>query len=492
MPSEPSFYEILGLPNDASPDEVRRAYRELSRKHHPDVNHTAGANTRFLNIQAAYDTLFDPVLRMNYDNTLEQENDDPIQVKVLYSRSHIPVLDEPQIVYVHLALSASTKFESQANPTLNLCIVLDRSTSMQGSRMDTVKAAAVELIRQTQADDILSIVTFSDRAEVLLPAERKQNRRHLDTQIHLIHAKGGTEIYQGLEAGFHQIQRNLNRSMVNHILLITDGHTYGDEKACLELANRAGTQGVRITTVGIGTEWNDEFLDEVANRTGGSSYYIAKNSDLRKLMQEQFSNMNQIFGERVNLSLETNPDIILKTAYRLQPDASNLPIGKQIRLGSILRTTNILLLLEFIVKPNKVSLYRRELAQGQLSLVLPSDPSKSYHLPVRLSQLVGNLEQDETPPDPIMQALTHITLYRMQEKARQEVNDGKVEEASHRLQRLATQLIGIGQVELAQTAFMEADRIHQTNSLSAEGEKIMKYGTRALLLPATILEEGQT
>jgi len=490
MPSKPSLYEILGLPNEASPDEVRRAYRELSRKHHPDLNHDPGANTRFLNIQQAYETLFDPVLRMNYDNQLDQENDDPIQMKITYSRTHIPVLDEPQIIYVHLNLSASAKFESQANPTLNLCIVLDRSTSMQGARMDTVKAAAIELIRQAQAEDILSIVTFSDRAEVLQPAERKQNRQNLETQIHLIHAKGGTEIYQGLEAGYHQIQRNLNRSMVNHILLITDGHTYGDEKACLDLANRAGTQGVRITTVGIGTEWNDEFLDEVANRTGGGSYFIAKNSDLHKVMQEQFSNMNQVFAERVNLSLETKPDIILQTAYRLQPDASNLPLGRQIRLGSILKNTGILLLLEFIVQPNQTSTYRRELAQGHLSLVLPSDASKTHDLPIRFSQLIGDLERDETPPDTIMQALTHITLYRMQEKARQEVNDGKVEEASHRLQRLATQLIGIGQLELAQTAFMEADRINQTSSLSAEGEKIMKYGTRALLLPASIQEEG--
>ena len=361
---------------------------------------------------------------------------------------------------------------------------------MQGCRLDRLKAGAVELIRETQAEDILSIVTFSDRAEVLQPAERKQNRQNLETQIRLVHAKGGTEIYQGLEAGYHQIQRNLNRSIGNHILLITDGHTYGDEKACLELANRAGAQGVRITTVGIGTEWNDEFLDEVANRTGGSSYYIAKNSDLHKLMQEQFANMNQVFAERVNLSLETNSDVILQTAYRLQPDASNLPLGKQIRLGSILKKTSMMILLEFIVQPNKANLYRRDLAKGHLNLVLPTDSSKAYDLPVRFSQLVGDLEQDETPPDTIMQALTHITLYRMQEKARQEVNAGKAEEASHRLQRLATQLIGIGQVELAQTAFMEADRINQTNSLSAEGEKIMKYGTRALLLPAIIQEEG--
>jgi hypothetical protein len=77
----------------------------------------------------------------------------------------------------------------------------------------------------------------------------------------------------------------------------------------------------------------------------------------------------------------------------------------------------------------------------------------------------------------------------MQERARQEVAEGKVQEASVRLQRLATQLLSLGEHDLAQTAFVEAERIQQTHMLSAEGEKRIKYGTRSLLLPASIDEE---
>ena len=77
----------------------------------------------------------------------------------------------------------------------------------------------------------------------------------------------------------------------------------------------------------------------------------------------------------------------------------------------------------------------------------------------------------------------------MQEKARQEVSEGKVQEASKRLQRLATQLLSIGAHDLAQTALVEAERIQQTHLFSAEGEKKIKYGTRSLLLPARAGEE---
>jgi hypothetical protein len=74
----------------------------------------------------------------------------------------------------------------------------------------------------------------------------------------------------------------------------------------------------------------------------------------------------------------------------------------------------------------------------------------------------------------------------MQERARQEVADGKVQEASVRLQRLATELLNLGEIELAHTTIMEAERIQQTRMLSAEGEKRIKYGTRSLLLEGSL------
>ncbi|MCC6957950.1 MAG: VWA domain-containing protein [Anaerolineales bacterium] len=483
MSSKPSYYEILGLPKEATQEEIRRAYRELSLRQHPDINHSPGANTQFLNLKEAFETLINPSRRKDYDHKLVQESDAPILENVLYSRSRLPDLKEPQLLYVYLDYSVSSKFASQVNPTLNFCLVIDRSTSMQGERLDTVKAAAIEFIRQSKEDDVLSLVTFSDRAEVVLPAKRYPDHRSLEAQIHFIQASGGTEIYQGLEAGFQQIQWNQNRALVNHIILITDGHTYGDDLACLDLANRAASQGVRITALGIGSDWNDDFLDNLTQIAGGNTYYISKTSDLRKLMHEKFNSLNQVFAERVFLKLKTAPRVALGGIYRIQPEAAPLTASEQINLGTILRDTNLSILLEFIVQPIDEDLYRREIANGTVNLILPSDPGTTHRIPVTLSRIVGSLDKKEMPPQEIIQALTHITLYRMQERARQEASAGNVDEASSRLQRLATQFLSIGEKDLAQTALMEAERIQQTSMLSPEGEKAIKYATRSLMLP---------
>jgi Ca-activated chloride channel family protein len=73
-------------------------------------------------------------------------------------------------------------------------------------------------------------------------------------------------------------------------------------------------------------------------------------------------------------------------------------------------------------------------------------------------------------------------LYRMQERARIEIEKGNVEAGTRQLQTLAANLLSQGERSLAQTIALEVQRIQQEKNLSAEGGKKIKYGTRALFL----------
>src|SRR5579884_2956269 len=67
MPTK-DFYEVLGVSRTASADEIKRAYRSLARKHHPDVaDNKAEAEHRFKEINEAYEVLSDPQKRAQYD-----------------------------------------------------------------------------------------------------------------------------------------------------------------------------------------------------------------------------------------------------------------------------------------------------------------------------------------------------------------------------------------------------------------------------------------
>ena len=67
MAAGEDFYQILGVPRNASQDEIQRAYRKLARTYHPDVNHDPGAEDRFKEVSEAYDVLSDPETRRRYD-----------------------------------------------------------------------------------------------------------------------------------------------------------------------------------------------------------------------------------------------------------------------------------------------------------------------------------------------------------------------------------------------------------------------------------------
>ena len=67
MSEKRDYYEVLGLSRDASPDEVKRAFRRLAKKYHPDVSKLADADVRFKEVNEAYEVLSNPRKRQMYD-----------------------------------------------------------------------------------------------------------------------------------------------------------------------------------------------------------------------------------------------------------------------------------------------------------------------------------------------------------------------------------------------------------------------------------------
>jgi hypothetical protein len=107
-----------------------------------------------------------------------------------------------------------------------------------------------------------------------------------------------------------------------------------------------------------------------------------------------------------------------------------------------------------------------------------------HDLPLRIRLGVSDEPDLNPPPDELLSTLSFVALYRMQEKARHEAELGQSQQSARRLENLATQLLASGERELAKAALNEAARVTQTRRFSSEGEKVLKYGTRSLLLPA--------
>ncbi|MBN2499564.1 MAG: DnaJ domain-containing protein [Anaerolineales bacterium] len=490
-----NYYARLGISKRATITEIRKAYHQAARRLHPDTNQDAGATELFLQIQEAYEILSDEGKRATYDRSLPEDIDPPVDVMVnaIYSRGVLPMIDKPQLVYVLLDLmSMPTKEEytAVANPPLNLSLVLDTSTSMKGARLDMVKATAVELVRQLKPQDILSVVAFDDRAEVIVPATRGLDYKRIESRIGLLSTRGGTEIFMGLDTAVSEVNRNLSTAYLNHIILITDGRTYGDEADCLNLAEQASQRGITINGIGIGDAWNDEFMDELTRMTGGTSLYAQRAKDIKTLLEKQFRGISQTYANRVKLEFETAADVELRYAFRLSPEVGSLSNNSPIAIGNLPLGPRLSIIMEFIVNSVGEDIDSLCLLDGTLRLDIPTRAIPQTSCRVSLSRPTGLNPELEPPPQMLIKAMSRLSLYRMQEQARKDLANGEVEKATQRLQNLATQLLVSGEPGLAQTVMLEVKSIQNGGSLNGEAEKQIKYGTRALLLPSG-MEERQ-
>jgi Ca-activated chloride channel homolog len=483
-------YEILGVATSATAEEIKNAYRRFARRLHPDTNpNHPGAALQFRDITAAHDLLNDAIKRRMYDEKarrLREQGDLNFSMRVTPSRRRISQLAEPQVVYLLAEINpdhrAALSPEDKREARLNLTLVLDRSNSMNGPRLEKVKVAAHQIVDGLTANDILSVVTFSDRAEVIIPATPVRDKLALKARISMFGASGGTEIFHGLSAGVQQNRQFLGPKLVNHIILLTDGRTFGDQDQCLELAQQAAKEGIGISAMGLGDEWNDEFLDALAGKTGGTSEYISTAGAVVRFLNDRVRGLANAFAERMQMTVAPESDIKLELAFRLNPSPQPLDLeAGELHLGNLQFERSLSVLLQLQIPTDLAIGYRplaRLVAQGD---VLQNKQQRRQAVSDVTLEIVERPDL-EKPSTEILDALSKLTLYRLQEKAQEALATGNIAEATRRLENLATRLLAMGQNELATQALTEARRVAHTSGFSDKGRMTIKYQTRQLML----------
>jgi Ca-activated chloride channel family protein len=388
------------------------------------------------------------------------------------------------LIYALLDARPSNPKAADTLTPLNLCLVLDRSTSMQGEKMDVAKATAIRIIQMLRPVDLFGLVVFSDRAEVLLPSAYQNDLNKARSRIQSIQTSGATEIFQGLNAGLQEIRRSLDPSRGNHLILLTDGHTYGDEQPCLQLAEEAARLNISISGFGIGDDWNDIFLDSLVSRTGGNSTYVADPQDIQKLLLEKFAALARSLVDDAVLELQPQAGIEMRSCHRLQPEGGPIQIGEALHLGPILHDEALSVLFEFVIQPEASRNESVMIMDATFRPVVAARPTPFPPLRLRMQRPSAAAPSAEAPPQSIIAALSRLSLYRLQERARSETEAGEYASATRHLRNLALQLQAQGQHELSKTTLFEAETIERLQSFSEQGKKRVKYGTKALLRQA--------
>lgn len=161
-----------------------------------------------------------------------------------------------------------------------LVLILDKSSSMEGKKMDLAKLAASGVIENLRPFDQVGVLIFDNSFQWAVPIRKAQDKAALKRLISGVTPDGGTQIAPALSEAYHKIMGV--RAMYRHIVLLTDG--ISEEGDSMSLAREALGNRVTISTIGLGQDVNRAFLEKVATISQGKSYFLSDPSGLQQIL----------------------------------------------------------------------------------------------------------------------------------------------------------------------------------------------------------------
>lgn len=207
---------------------------------------------------------------------------------------------------------------------LNLGVVIDRSGSMAGEKIENTKLAIKTLITHLGPEDYLSLVTFDDAVQVLLeptPVKDKDALKHL---VDAIVTGGSTNLSAGWLQGLKLIGRNAVDGRVNRCLLLTDGQAnvgIQDDKKLAFLGHSARKNyNVITTTLGFGEGFNEDLLTAIAKEAGGAFHYVDDAESAPAIFAEELQGLLRLVAQNIEVRILPEPHVQLIAQWTDYPE----------------------------------------------------------------------------------------------------------------------------------------------------------------------------
>jgi Ca-activated chloride channel family protein len=230
----------------------------------------------------------------------------------------------PREVIVQVEIEARKNDEARRAP-MNLCVVLDRSGSMEGAKLEKARQAAAMAVDKLGDDDIFSLVTYDDQTDLLIPPERVGNRDHreeLKARIQRIQAGGSTALHAGVVLGAKQVRHFFDKERVNRVILLSDGLANVGPSSSSDLA-RLGRElrgdGISVSTIGLGDDYNEDLMTALAEASNANYYYVKDAEKLPGIFAQELGSARSLLARTITIRIEAPDGVHLKEIIG-QPD----------------------------------------------------------------------------------------------------------------------------------------------------------------------------
>jgi len=400
------------------------------------------------------------------------------------NKAHLPVMNTQQLAYVLIDAVPGASM-AQVQMPLNLSLVLDKSGSMQGKKIQSLREAAKLVVDRLGPQDTISIVAFSDRKYLIAGSQPVTDKGALEKKIDRIRDGGGTAISGGMNQGLTELGKATSPDRISRMLLLTDGQTFGDEKKCRKLAQKAGDQAIPVIALGLGDDWNEDLLDSIAAASGGVADFIDSPNKIITFFDQAVQSMQDSVVQNAQMVLRLASGVTPRQVWQVLPMISNLgyrPLSDrdvQVTLGEMEKGQPRSLLVELLIGPRPAGTYR--VAQAEIIYDVPglNLSGEKVRSDILLSFTANAAKAKHYEPE-VMNIVEKVTAFKLQTRALEEAKMGNIDGASQKLRAAATRLLEIGEEDLAQSALEEAENLETSGQMSSHGTKKLRYETRKL------------
>ncbi|MEV4108029.1 von Willebrand factor type A domain-containing protein [Nonomuraea sp. NPDC049695] len=237
-----------------------------------------------------------------------QPQDDGFAVHV--DGAKLPSRDEA-VLRVGLQTRAS---DAAGRRPANLTFVVDVSGSMaETGRLDLVKSALLKLLDQLAPGDQVSIVSFSDEAQVLASMTPLTARGELREAVDELTVNGGTNLEAGLVTGYQEASKAFRPAATNRVILLSDGlanQGSTEWQAILDRVKEYAGRQVTLLTVGVGRDYGDELMEQLADNGDGMAVYVSSQEEADKIFATQLPANIELRARDAKAQVVFNPSVV--------------------------------------------------------------------------------------------------------------------------------------------------------------------------------------
>lgn len=223
----------------------------------------------------------------------------------------------PREVIVQVEVEARKSDDTRRAP-MNLSIVLDRSGSMEGAKLEKARQAAAMAVDKLGDDDIFSLVTYDSETNLLIAPERvggQDHREDLKARIHRIQPGGSTALHAGVVLGAKQVRRFFEKERVNRVILLSDGiANVGPSKTSdlARLGRELRSDGIAVSTVGLGDDYNEDLMTALAESSNANYYYVKDAEKLPGVFAQELGAARSLLARSIVIRIDAPEGVRLK------------------------------------------------------------------------------------------------------------------------------------------------------------------------------------